>query len=260
MQHLRRAYERARFGPYFEPDYERDVFLVSYPRSGNTWMRSVIAHVLTGRPPESLKELDYIVPDIHYRVRRRHMTERPLRVVKSHDPFWHGTRAARFRRVIFIVRDPRKVARSYHRYLQAIDRVQIPLEQFAEDFFMGRYWPGSWAEHTRSWMETFSAPRRSMITVRYEDLAAGDTDPLRKIFEFLDLAVPGDIDELLSHHTLEKMALREKSGNRPEIARDKDYFIGGDGGGERDGRRAIEKQFKATAALNADVLKLFHYM
>ena len=76
------AIRLARRPKMFSSDPERDVFLVSYPRSGNTWLRSMIAQLLTGEKINSLRELDYIVPDIYYSVPESQVPKLPFYVVK----------------------------------------------------------------------------------------------------------------------------------------------------------------------------------
>src|SRR3954463_3484081 len=75
----------ARSRIFFVPNPERDVFLVSYPRSGNTWMRAVVACIETGVVPPDLLALDYVVPDMHLKTLRNRMVPRPRYIVKSHS-------------------------------------------------------------------------------------------------------------------------------------------------------------------------------
>ena len=55
------------------------IFLVSYPRSGNTWIRHIIAEILYGKHIASLKEIDIYIPDIH----KIPITDK-TRIAKSH--------------------------------------------------------------------------------------------------------------------------------------------------------------------------------
>ena len=46
--------------------YPDDVMIVSYPRSGNTWVRVLLANLISdSAEPVDLVELEDLVPDIH---------------------------------------------------------------------------------------------------------------------------------------------------------------------------------------------------
>src|ERR1017187_7417206 len=82
-----------------------DVFLTSYPRSGNTWTRFLVGNLIYQDLGVSFLNVERLVPDMYKTadwVMRR--LPRP-RVLKSHECF-----DPRYPKVIYIVRDPRDVA------------------------------------------------------------------------------------------------------------------------------------------------------
>src|SRR5437870_7388500 len=96
-----------------------DVFLVSYPRSGNTWTRFLIGNLLDQEDPITFANIESRIPEIYFfpdKVLRR-LPRR--RILKSHEYFDH-----RYKRVVYIVRDPRDVATSMYHY--SIKRRNIP--------------------------------------------------------------------------------------------------------------------------------------
>ena len=47
-----------------------DTFLVSYPKSGNTWMRFLIANLLQQDPPVGLVDADNLIPIVDGKSKR----------------------------------------------------------------------------------------------------------------------------------------------------------------------------------------------
>src|SRR5580700_5193940 len=107
--------------------YPDDTFVVSYPRSGNTWTRFLIASLVFPSEVVTFTNIDRMIPDTSSQSNRAlKRTPRP-RIIKSHQYF-----DPRYRRVIYIVRDPRDVALSYYdfqrKYRQIADN--YPLADF----------------------------------------------------------------------------------------------------------------------------------
>jgi len=163
-----------------------DTFVVSYPRSGNTWARFLIANFVHPDEDVSFLNIERLIPDTSSQSSRalKH-TPRP-RIVKTHEYFDH-----RYPRVIYIVRDPRDVALSYYdfqrKYMQIEDA--YPLERYVDDFVSGRLisadW-GTWEENVASWIYT-RGRRKEFLLVRYEDMLEDPTSELARIAVFLGI-------------------------------------------------------------------------
>jgi hypothetical protein len=161
-----------------------DVFLVSFPKSGNTWTRFLLGNLMSPDRPATFSNIHILVPDpIGTATKEFRRMPRP-RIIKSHECF-----DPRFPRVIYIVRDPRDVVVSQYHYHRKIRHIadDLPLEAFVAQFLAGETWPcGSWGQHVLTWVGTSQGDRRFLM-LRYEDMVANTERELRKIVAFLGL-------------------------------------------------------------------------
>lgn len=205
-------------------------WLPSYPKSGNTWMRIMLANYLTDEPVMPEKRLQFIVPDLHYLLERGWMMpledSRPL-IIKSHfrptaeiNRLW----ASEFNKIVYLVRNPRDVIHSSMRHLH-IREERRP--RFARSFIESRgatKWLdayGDWPTHVREWTDPEIIRqcfrKAELLTVRYEDLRADPKAWLQQIVEFLDLGEAVDADRVrraVENAELEKLRAAEASFNQ----------------------------------------------
>src|SRR5450631_2425305 len=109
--------------------FPHDVFLVSYPRSGNTWARFLVGNLLHRSDPVTFANVERRVPTI-YAWPDRALRSLP-RILKSHECF-----DPRYPRVIYILRDPRDVAVSLYFYLL---NMRVLSDVYSMDDFVARF-------------------------------------------------------------------------------------------------------------------------
>ena len=162
-----------------------DTFLVSFPKSGNTWARFLLANLTHPEQPATFANIHLLIPDPTWTTKKElDRLSRP-RIIKSHECF-----DPRYRRVIYIVRDPRDVAVSQYHYHRKLRRVgdDSGIEAFVRRFLAGETCPhGSWGENVASWLATSEGNPRFLL-LRYEDMVADTVRELAKIVSFLKLS------------------------------------------------------------------------
>jgi hypothetical protein len=187
-----------------------DILLASYPNSGNTWMQFLAANLLHPDQAVDSNELPKLIVDPDVTVKRDiDRVPRP-RVVKSYSSF-----DPRYRRVIYLVRDPRDVAISQYRSLvKSRDlHTDTSLETFLERFLMGELdrYTGSWGENVGSWLAARSG-YTGFLVVRYEDVVADTARELALIAEFAGWpTVPERISQAVERSSSNKSTRSEST-------------------------------------------------
>jgi hypothetical protein len=190
--------------------YPDDTFIVSYPRSGNTWTRFLIANLMYPRENVSFGNIERLIPDTSSQSNRalKH-TPRP-RIIKTHQYFDH-----RYGRVIYIVRDPRDVALSYYDFHRKYRHISddYPLENWVDDFVRGNLissdW-GSWGENVASWLYT-RGQSSEFLLLRYEDMIEQTPHELARIAQHFGMEVtPERLNDAVERSSAERMRELEK--------------------------------------------------
>lgn len=165
--------------------YPDDTFLVSYPRSGNTWTRFLLANLIHTAEPVTFANIERIIPDAEAHSNQYLKRVRRPRIIKSHEYFDH-----RYPKVVYIVRDPRDVAFSYYNFQRKYRQIadDYPLDRYVSDFVSGRLnsaeW-GTWAENVGTWLVRDGDPR--FLLLRYEDMMSDPARELAKVARFFNL-------------------------------------------------------------------------
>ena len=206
------------------------IWIASYPKSGNTWVRSLLASYLYSNngvfnfdllkkikqfPSKQyfeffLKDFTDIKKISDYWIaaqERIRLFNKETIFLKTHsalctlenNPF---TNKSNTKAVIYIVRDPRNVITSLsHHYSLNIDQAfdfinnknrMLLKNEYGQGYFGIATVLGNWSEHYKSWKNINFAP---ILIVRYEDLINDVKKTFMSILNFLSNLTKIGIDE-----------------------------------------------------------------
>ena len=208
------------------PTFPDDTFIVSYPKSGNTWTRFLVASLIHNEEPMTFLKADKVIPSIDSQSRKYFKTLTRPRVIKSHFPFDQN-----YKRVIYIVRDPKDVAVSQYHYQIKRKVLQDghPMDEWIGHYVAGETCPyGSWGENVGSWL----AARQNnpdFLLLRYEDMIRHTDGELIKVANFLGIDPTRQrIQWAIEQSTADRMRkLEQKEAGQWESTKDtrKDKFF-----------------------------------
>lgn len=157
--------------------YSDDIFLTSYPKSGNTWLRFLLANLLKQQDEEiDFHTVHNHVPEVGKQEEIIKTLKHP-RVMKSHAPYMRE-----YPKVIYLIRDGRDVYVSY--YFHRLKQLS-PDCTFREFLERQDHFPCAWGEHVASWL--FGESTSNILVVRYEDLVHDCCKELKRILEFIGI-------------------------------------------------------------------------
>jgi aryl sulfotransferase len=245
------------------------VWLASYPKSGNTWVRTLFLAWRRDAPVDinelddapiaasrrafdralgictsqlTPREIDRLRPTADAVVGAGSPDEVLLR--KVHDGLYRDDEgrtvvSENVRGAVYVVRDPRDVAISFAHHLgRPLDSVvsgmadqDCALATTAAAMQLPQRL-GSWSAHVDSWTV---APPFQLHTVRYEDLLAAPEESLAKILAAFGLPVEQDrIRRAVERVSFESLRAQEQlAGFRERMSPSAPFFRGGVAGGWR---------------------------
>lgn len=187
-----------------------DVFLTSYPKSGNTWTRFLVANLVWPDRSTDFTNVEGRIPDL-YKATADELAGMPgPRYLKSHEYF-----DPRYPKVVYVVRDVRSVFLSY--YFHKVRRGELDPETaheaFARTFIAGRADPyGTWAENVLSWTALRGRDAERFLLLRYEDLLSSGATEVRRLADFLGLERNDlEIDRTVEASSFERMKELERA-------------------------------------------------
>lgn len=182
-----------------------DVFLASYPRSGNTWLKSLLTSCIFGKAMQNFSDtVDPVIPIVGY-----HRGVKPLlrdagRIIKTHESF-----RPQYQRSIWVVRDPRDVVLSEYKLQLRSGIFSGKFEDYLSRFTTTeRNGPPDWQTHTKSWLQG-PTNNSAVLKIRFEDMRKDTGKELGRALSFLGLdSGPEVIEAALQQNSLTSMADR----------------------------------------------------
>jgi len=239
------------------------VWLASYPKSGNTWLRAFLANLIAGRPaPVPLAELPRYAdqdarPDVFVEVAGQPIAAMDFAALCALRPRVHAHIAANALKTVFVkthsaagmhdgvplhnpdvtagaihvVRNPLDVAISMsHHFGIGIDAAIDYLGNDdaateSNDLFVSEFL-GSWSLHTRSWADQ-EGPR--VLVLRYEDLLEKPAKWFGKVARLVGLdADRGRVERAIRHASFPSLSGMERRDGFVEVPiKGKHFFRAG---------------------------------
>jgi len=205
--------------------YSDDTFLVSFPKSGNTWLRFLLAYALSSKEKINMRNIDEIIPDIYSAGKLADHISRP-RYLKSHDPFF-----AYYPKCVYLVRDYRDVLVSYYYYHVALGEYKGDFTTYAES--IDNLHPfGKWTDHVSGALRFAQENPGRVLVVRYEDLVNETENTLEKILVFCSITPAMPMKEIIARSSFYELRNNEmEEGSAFRDISQKNFFREGKIGG-----------------------------
>ncbi|XP_074476768.1 sulfotransferase 2B1-like [Sebastes fasciatus] len=200
----------------FRPD---DIIIVTYPKSGTTWMQEIVPLIVSGGDPASVETLhnwDRVPWLEQTRACILNLEERPSpRLLTTH--FQYNMMPPSFfevkPKVIYVMRNPKDVFMSSFHYRRMVTYLVNPGPQgeFLHKFLDGKVMFGSWFDHVKSWLNTEDKER--IMHISYEEMIMDLKDSVARIAQFLQKSLDTEVIEKIADRCLFKNMKQNNMSN-----------------------------------------------
>lgn len=199
-----------------------DVFLASYPRSGNTWTRFLLTEILS-RESASFDNINQVIPEMGIHARARVRLPNGGRLIKTHEPY-----RREYRRAIYLIRDFRDVVLSQYARERELGLYRTEFAEYLEAYLDGRMSGfGAWQDHLPAWLDSPLEPRGDLLVIRFEEMRRNPQDAISRIVDFLGLPVDENrVRAAIANNSVERMRAKENAAQKlPKSAGEEGRFV-----------------------------------
>jgi len=231
-----------------------DQYLVSYPRSGNTWMRTMLSVLVNPAAEGNPDFTRQNILGISISNAKKINAHNSPRLIKSHTWFRKD-----ISRAVYLVRDGRDVLISLYHYYITRNMKDLTFSDFYKDYMNGRYGQ-LWHQNVESWLiNGRELLGDNLLVLTFEELKADTPQTLTRAAEFLDLPAGSfEVEKALEASDINRMRKIEIQRRGPIENINASFYRGGKTGEWVSYfEPTIEKKFMESAG---NALKLAGYL
>lgn len=180
-----------------------DIFIVSYPKSGNTWVRFLLSNIKCSGEKINFDNIDSYIPDV-YTSKALINKQKSNRIIKTHHCFFEY-----YPKSIYIYRDYRDVLVSYYFYEKALGNFSGTISEFLTSDNLKKPF-GLWKNHVSKAIQFKKNNPERIFMLSYESLYQNSMEQVKLLADFCNLTPQLSFEEILNRCQFSTLKENEK--------------------------------------------------
>lgn len=157
-----------------------DIFIVTYPKSGTTWLQAIMYELIHG-DNQRFSHISEVSPFFEKPYDDRHLRDLiEPRIIKSH--LHHKDMPIGRSRYIYVIRNPTDVLVSHYYHDISFTNYKGSFDQYFKHYVSNKVYKGLWARHVSGWLKNKN--KLNVLYIYYEDLQNNFAHELNRIASF----------------------------------------------------------------------------
>lgn len=176
-------------------------FIAAYPRSGSTWLRTMVVNVLYPDTHSNPEIFNKVIPGSTLtRVFTAYNSPTP-HILSTHSKY-----LPTIKRAVYLIRDGRHSVTSFYRYTTSREGINLSFSKWLDYYSKGLFGP-RWDQNTISWLNKgCQEMKENLLVEKYEDFLIDPISELGKVCNFLNISFTNeDLIRSVDASTINKM-------------------------------------------------------
>jgi len=184
-----------------------DAYIVAFPRSGSTWLRTILVNILEPSAKSNPDVFNARIPAVSIRNASIINQLTSPRLIMTHSIF-----RASINKALYLVRDGRDSFISSYHYHVTREGIELSLDDYYKGYINGLYGQ-TWEEHVQSWMQEGQKKLgKKFMLLNFEALKMDTFVCVKNVCRYLEISVTDErIKKAIEAASLNKVKEIERS-------------------------------------------------
>ncbi len=165
-----------------------DIYLAAYPRSGSTWLRTILVNILDPSAKSDPDRFNARIPAVSIRNASVINKLQSPRLIMTHS-CWRPS----IKKAVYLIRDGRDAFISTYHYHTTRNEIDMSIEEYYRQYSSGVYGV-NWEKNINSWvLNGKNIIANDLLIIKFEELKKNTYETILKVCKFIEIEAENEL-------------------------------------------------------------------